>query len=98
MIAEERVAAAVDFPDGAQRFSWCSCRTPAQKSGGLRGVFDFGFWDRQLGGDGVRVELVPVAAPSPFAGGPNWIMLGAAIAVLFLVLGVLRRGGGRRRR
>jgi hypothetical protein len=30
--------ASMDFPDGAQRFNWCNCQTPAALAAGLQGL------------------------------------------------------------
>jgi hypothetical protein len=34
--------ASMDFPDGAQRFNWCNCQTPAALAAGLQGLLGLG--------------------------------------------------------
>lgn len=103
-VVENQMAAATDFADGAQRFTWCSCRTPEQLASGLRGLglgamFDFEFWNQDVFG---APAPVPAPAPAPASSGfslPSlpfsWWWLAGGLVVAFLLFS---RSGGRRRR
>lgn len=83
----------VDFPDGAQRFNWCSCQGDTRKKLGLAGlgdtpIFDFSFWSSQLSGGGqstpgpsaVSPYLNSVLGPAPAIFGGSWVLPGVALA------------------
>lgn len=84
----------VDFPDGAQRFNWCSCQGETRKKLGLAGlgdtpIFDFNFWNNELNGGGQKT-LTPGAVgpyvgssilpPAPAIFGGSWLVPGAIVA------------------
>jgi hypothetical protein len=98
----------VDFPDGAQRFNWCSCQNGARKKLGLTGLgdtplFDFAFWSSQLNGGG-QATATPGAVssyigssilpPAPALFGGSWVV--PAVAVAGLVWYANRKGGRRK--
>lgn len=98
----------VDFPDGAQRFNWCSCQGETRKKLGLAGlgetpIFDFSFWSSQLSGGG-QTTATPAAVspyigssflpPAPAAFGGSWVVPGVIVAGA--ALWYMNRKGGRR--
>jgi hypothetical protein len=57
---------AVDFADGSQRFNWCACQPAQHGMGSIQApdlapssmppvpIFDFSFWNSELGGGGAN--------------------------------------------